>query len=72
VQRPLQQLRGFQRVTIAPGETRHVTMKLRSADLSYWDEASGRFAVETGTSVDVQVGASSRDIRLRGTLRVTL
>ena len=71
VQRPLQQLRGFRRVTIAPGETAHVTMSLHSVDLSYWDEKAGRFTVEAGKPVDLQVGASSRDIRLRGTLSVT-
>jgi beta-glucosidase len=71
LQRPLQQLRGFRRVTIGPGETAHVSMPLRSIDLAYWDDAAGRFAVEAGKTVDVNVGASSRDIRLRGTLVVT-
>jgi beta-glucosidase len=71
VQRPLQQLRGFRRVTIAPGDTAHVTMPLRSADLSYWDETAGRFTVEAGKSVELQIGASSRDIRLRADLDVT-
>jgi len=71
VLRPRQQLRGFRRVTIAPGETAHVTMPLRSADLSYWDETAGRFAVEADKSVELQVGASSRDIRLRAALAVT-
>jgi beta-glucosidase len=71
VARPLQRLRGFRRVTIAPGETAHVTMQLGPADLSFFDEAAGRFAVETGKAVEVQIGASSRDIRLRETLAVT-
>jgi beta-glucosidase len=70
VQRPQQQLRGFRRVTIAPGETTHVTMPLRAADLSFWNETRGRFTVEAGKSVDLQIGGSSRDIRLRGTLPV--
>jgi beta-glucosidase len=71
VQRPLQQLRGFRRVAIAPGETAHVTMSLHSADLAYWNEAAGRFTVEAGKTIDLAVGASSRDIRLRGTLSIT-
>jgi len=71
VQRPLQQLRGFRRVTIAAGETAHVTMPLQSADLSYWNEDRRRFTVEAGKSVELQVGRSSRDIRLRTTLDVT-
>jgi beta-glucosidase len=71
VHRPLQRLRGFRRVTIAAGATAHVTMPLGPADFSYFDEAAGRFVVEAGQSVEVQIGASSRDIRLRGMLAVT-
>ena len=68
VQRPLQQLRGFRRVTIAAGATAHVTMSLASTDLSYWDDREARFAVEYDRPVELQLGASSRDIRLRTTL----
>jgi beta-glucosidase len=71
VQRPRQQLRGFRRVTIAAGATAHVTMSIASADLSYWNRYTGRFTVEAGKSVELQVGASSRDIRLRIPLAVT-
>jgi beta-glucosidase len=71
VQRPLQQLRGFRRVNIAAGETRHVTLRLGAADLAYYDETAGRFTVEWDKSVELQVGASSRDIRLRASLAVT-
>jgi beta-glucosidase len=71
LQRPLQQLRGFRRVNIAAGATAHVTFDLGAADLSYWDPAQSRFAVETGKSIELQLGASSRDIRLRGRLVVT-
>ena len=68
MQRPLQQLRGFRRVTIAAGATAHVTMSLASTDLSYWDDREARFAVEYDRPVELQLGASSRDIRLRTTL----
>ena len=71
VQRPLQRLRGFRRVNVAPGATAHVTMALGPADLSYFEESVGQFAVEHGKSVEVQIGASSRDIRLRAMLAVT-
>ena len=63
--RPRQQLRGFQRVTLAAGATPHVTFSLRAEDLRYWNENAGRFLVEDGRSVELQLGASSRDIRLR-------
>ena len=69
--RPRQQLRGFQRVAIAAGETRHVTFALSAADLRYWDSDNHAFAVEANGMVEVQIGAASRDIRGRGVLRVT-
>jgi beta-glucosidase len=71
VPRPLHQLRGFRRVSIPAGASAHVTMQLGPADVAYYEERLGRFAVETGRSVELQVGASSREIRLRGTLAVT-
>ena len=71
VQRPLQQLRGFRRVTLAAGATAHVTLSLRAEDLAYWNENAGRFLVEDGKSVELQIGASSRDIRFRIPVAVT-
>ena len=71
VPRPRQQLRGFRRLTIAAGTTAHVTFNVSASDLNYYDATNARFAVETGKTIDLQVGASSRDIRLHGTLTVT-
>ena len=68
--RPRQQLRGFRRVNVAAGATAHVTFTIAATDLSYWDATNARFSVETGKMVELQVGASSRDIRLRGMLTV--
>jgi len=68
VARPVQELRGFQRLRLTPGETRRVTMPLRSIDLAFRD-ATGRRVVEEG-AIRVMVGASSRDIRLRGFLQI--
>ena len=58
-----QVLRGFQRVTLAPGETRTVTFTLAPEDLQLLD-ASMRWVVEPG-SFEVRVGSSSTDIRLK-------
>jgi len=71
VARPLQRLRGFRRVHIDPGATAHISMPLGPADLSYFEEGVGQFVVERGKSVELQIGASSRDIRLRAMLAVT-
>jgi beta-glucosidase len=66
---PVKQLRAFQRVTLAPGQTRTVRFTLRVADLAHWDVTRGTWAVES-SDYDVLVGASSADIRQQATLRV--
>ena len=69
VERPLQELRGFRRITLQPGETKRVRFPLTAAQLAYWDSVAGKWTLESGT-VRVLVGASSADIRLRGTFSV--
>ncbi|MEO8334434.1 MAG: glycoside hydrolase family 3 N-terminal domain-containing protein [bacterium] len=64
VARPIVQLAGFQRVHLAPGESREVRFTIGRAQLQMLD-AEMRWVVEPGT-FRVLVGASSRDIRLRG------
>ena len=67
---PLKQLRGFERVSLRPGEQRRVTFRLTPAeDLAHYDVASKAFTVDPG-EYEMQIGASSRDIRLRGRVRV--
>ncbi|MGJ6964519.1 glycoside hydrolase family 3 C-terminal domain-containing protein [Streptosporangium sp. G11] len=68
VEQPVRQLRGFQRVRLAPGESKVVRFALRTADLALWDVTRGRFAVEPSTH-DVMVGPSSDRIRQRVTVR---
>lgn len=68
VARPVLQLEGFQRVRLAPGEEREVEFRLGSEQL----RLLGRdltWVVEPG-SFRILVGASSKDIRLRGFLAV--
>jgi beta-glucosidase len=71
VDRPLKQLRGFQRITLAPGETKAVTLPLAAADLAYWDVARHAWTVEPGR-VELMVGPSSADadLELRRTVAV--
>jgi beta-glucosidase len=66
---PVKQLRAFQRVSLEPGRTRTVTLRMKIADLAHWDVTRGRRVVESSVH-DLLVGASSADIRLRGSLRV--
>ena len=70
VERPIKQLRGFQRITLQPNETRTVRLPLNAGHLSYWDAEKRRFVVEAG-KIDILVGASSADIKLQRTVSVT-
>ena len=66
--RPVLELAGFTRVWLEPGEVREVRFTLGPAQLAVLDAALHP-VVEPG-AFTVYVGASSRDIRLRGTLEV--
>lgn len=64
---PVRQLRGFDKLSLAAGASGTVKFPLRAKDLSYWDSAKAAWVLPTGT-FNIFVGASSRDIRLTGTL----
>lgn len=68
--RPIKQLKGFTRVTLQPGETKHVSFTLKYEDLQYYDVVSRTFKVEAG-SVNLYLGSSSQDIRLTKTVAVS-
>jgi beta-glucosidase len=68
VTRPVLQLAGFQRIRLAPGEEREVSFVLGSETLRMLDRDL-KWVVEPG-AFRVLVGASSRDLRLRGSLTV--
>ncbi|HEX6558070.1 MAG TPA: glycoside hydrolase family 3 C-terminal domain-containing protein, partial [Longimicrobiales bacterium] len=69
VERPLQELKDYRRVTLQPDETRKVTFTLKASQLAYWDSTAHKWTVENDR-VRVMVGASSGDIRLTDTLDV--
>jgi beta-glucosidase len=69
VTRPVRELRGFERITLQPGETRTVSFTLRPDDLAFYDVQMRR-VVEPG-SFTVWVGASSADDRQSGRFVVT-
>jgi beta-glucosidase len=64
VERPAEELKGFVRVSLRPGESKTVTMPLAAKDLAYWDEGEKKFVVEKD-KVEVRVGGSSEDVRLK-------
>lgn len=67
--RPVRELKGFEKIELAPGETKTVVFHLSQRDLAYYDVTAHAFVVDAD-SFDVEVGASSRDIRLKDTLKV--
>jgi beta-glucosidase len=70
VERPLKELKGFQRISLRPGETRMVRLTLPAAQLAYWNNAKKRFTVES-ERVQILVGRSSADTPLAKNIRVT-
>jgi beta-glucosidase len=67
--RPVKELKGFKRVTLAPGQKRTVTFYLSPRQLGFYDRQMA-FVVEPG-AVEVMIGASSADIRLSGGFEIT-
>ncbi|HEX9971760.1 MAG TPA: glycoside hydrolase family 3 C-terminal domain-containing protein, partial [bacterium] len=68
VSRPLKELKGFQRITLKPGEKKTVQFELMPDDFSMYDAAMN-WIVEPGM-FDVMIGSSSEDIRLSGQFEV--
>src|SRR5579871_429647 len=69
VVQPIKSLRGFQRIVLEPGVSKHVTLSLPLSELSYYDVVTRKFLVAPGM-FDVMIGSSSEDIRLRTKLEV--
>jgi len=61
VTRPVKELKGFQKVVLAAGESREVSFTLRAADLAFYT-AAGRWEAEPG-AFRVMVGGNSRDVQ---------
>jgi beta-glucosidase len=68
--RPPKELKGFEKVALAPGERTTVAFELDKRAFAFWDTALGDWRVETG-DFEILVGASSADIRLRTRVTVT-
>ncbi len=66
--RPIRELKGFERITLAPGETKTVRFKLRPDELRYWSAAAKDW-VQDAENFDVWVGNDS-SASLHSTFRV--
>lgn len=70
VMRAPRELCGFTTVALDPGDTREVSVHVPRAEFAYWNEAANRWTVEGG-DYTVQVGSSSRDLRVSATVTLT-
>ena len=69
VVRPVKELKGFEKVSLKPGETKKVFFTLDKRAFAYYETAINDWFVEYG-EFEIMIGASSRDIRLTGSVYV--
>lgn len=62
VVRPEKELKGFDKLDLAPGETKYARFRISYRDLCFYDDKSGGWTAEPGT-FRLLIGASSNDIR---------
>jgi beta-glucosidase len=63
VDRPERELKGFEKVNLAPGQTKHVSIDLDARSFSYWSDAAHKWTIDPGKFV-VRVGDSSENTPL--------
>lgn len=68
--RPEQELKGFAKVHLEPGEEKEVSIPLTSRSFAVWSIAENDWVTEPG-SYEIRIGASSRDIRLTTRAEIT-
>ena len=66
--RPVKELAGFKRITLQPGEAKKVIFEVEASQMAFLD-LEMKWKVEAGT-VDVEIGSSSEDIRLKGEFEI--
>ena len=69
VARPLKELKAFSRLYLRPHEEKTVKLSLPASRLAYWDANADRWTVEKD-QIEIIVGGSSTDARVRKTIRV--
>lgn len=70
VERPIKELKRFQRVYLKPGETTKVSFRLDKRAMSFYDVKKKDWVAEPG-EFEVLIGSSSQDIRLKGKFTLT-
>jgi beta-glucosidase len=67
--RPERELKGFVKVRLAPGETRHVTLTLDARAFSYWDQPAHKWIIDPGKFI-LRVGDSSENTPLHADIAI--
>ena len=67
---PIHELKGFNRVELKPGESKIVEFRLPPSAFQYWSPQTKQWTLDPGT-FEIQIGASSRDIRLKAPVKIT-
>ena len=62
IDRPIKELKKFEKVSLEPGESKKITFELTERDLSFWSETNQSWQVEPAEYI-FEVGASAIDIR---------
>lgn len=70
VERPVKELKGFEKVRLSPGETKHVSLTLDRRSLAYWDMKGNDWRVDPG-EFKVYVGDSSESTPLNTAFTIT-
>jgi beta-glucosidase len=66
---PIESLVGFQRITLAPGETKMVSIPVKVSSFRRWDETANRYVVDSG-QYELRIGSASDEIHSTKTLHV--
>jgi beta-glucosidase len=69
IDRPIRELKGFAKIELNPGETKTVQFNINPRDLAYFDVSGHQWKANAG-EYEIQVGASSRDIKLKKSVRL--
>ncbi len=70
VPRPEEELKGFEKVELSPGETRHISIELTDRAFAYWDVAMKNWHIAPGTFV-IGIGDSADSIELKGKVEIS-
>ena len=69
VERPIQELKGFKKVFLKPGESKKMTFNIKKEDLAFWEVNNQHWKAEEGL-FNIRIGTSSRGIHLNGSFEL--